>query len=394
MNKPYAFYINDNEVELKQYLNLSEAAWLVIEDDIKNFFNAGEKESFSGFLNRVFRNFYQSADASINLRAMAKREQLQRLYDSAEFAAFDKDTIDLFIDKYTNLYETELKQKAHSYPNGHGERFRINKENLVLLRELNEAHNYDNLIGAYLKAIFEEYVTKPNYVREQIFFGDTLNKINAAIARQVKLKIELTEKVNMMGNKKYTRKYYFSPYRVVQDKTNTFNYVIGYSEKIVDKVETDESGITRKTSYSLEKTPACLRLSRIAKCDLQVSMGAKISKEHANELDKMLIERDAMFMSSEPIEIKIRFTEKGLESFKSMRYMRPQFYTVDTAEKLLYTFRCTEMQAINYFFKFGWDAFIVEPDYLSAKFKSRYERALKSYQGMSKEEILLSEKKE
>ena len=120
-------------------------------------------------------------------------------------------------------------------------------------------------------------------------------------------------------------------------------------------------------------------------------MGAKISDKHAAELEKMLIDRGVMYMSSEPIDIKIKFTKKGLEAFKRQLYMRPQFYTVDPKDKCLYTFRCTELQAINYFFKFGWDAYITEPATLTEKFRIRYERALKSYNGMTKEEIFASE---
>ncbi len=72
--------------------------------------------------------------------------------------------------------------------------------------------------------------------------------------------------------------------------------------------------------------------------------------------------------------------------------MRPRIYTIDKDDKHLYTFRCTEIQAINYFFKFGWDANIISPVELHEKMKLRYSRSLKTYEGMSKEEIIKSEK--
>ena len=394
MSGDYAFYIEDYSTELKQHINLSENAWLVIDEDIKNFYENKEKESKSGFLNRIFRNFYQRAEASIPLRRIEKKEELAKLYASEEFSSLSKETIALFIDKYVQVYEAELREKVNSYPNGRGEKFRVNKENLDILRDVlrdMEADTYQGSIGKYLKPIYEEYVTKPAYLREQIFFNDVIDKIHSAISRQMKLKIALNEQISAIGDKKYTGKYYLSPYRIVTDKTNTFNYVIGYSEKIIEKIQTDEHGNTRRTSYALEKQPACFRISRIAKIDIQVSMGAKISQEHAAELEKMLVKRGVMFMTSAPSNIKIKFTPKGLESFKRQLYMRPQFYTVDPRDKYLYTFQCTELQAINYFFKFGWDAFIVEPKSLSEQFRLRYERALKTYQGMDKGEILSSE---
>lgn len=384
----YQFVVDEFANELKQHLNLSEPAWLVVSEDIKNFYPTEQEESFSGFLNRVFKNFYQFADATINLRFIEKTEELEKLYSSDEFKSFDKKTIALFIDKYTHVYEEELIEKAHSYPSGHGEKFRINKENLNILRDSLEGQNYEGSIGTYLKAIFEEYATKPVYQREQIFFGDIVNAISFAIAKQKKLKITLNERVSVAGDKKYIQRYYVSPYKIVQDKANLYNYLVGYSEKINDIQVADENGKVRKTSSIGEKKICCLRLSRINQVSMMTSMGAHLSADQKKELEDELVKRTPMFMLSSPISVKVKFTNKGLESFKRQGYMRPQFYEIDPKDKHIYTFQCTEIQAINYFFKFGWDAYIMEPDYLSLKFKERYENALKTYSGISKEEIL------
>ena len=108
----YSFGIDDFATELKQHLNLSESAWQVVYDDIHNFYPTEEQESFSGFLNRVFKNFYQTAEATISLRFLEKVEELEKLYSSNEFKSLDKKTIAMFIDKYTHVYESELKEKA------------------------------------------------------------------------------------------------------------------------------------------------------------------------------------------------------------------------------------------------------------------------------------------
>ncbi len=390
----YKFYVDEYASELKQHLNLSEETWLTIEEDIKNFYDSDEKETFSGFLNRVFRNFYQQADASISLRYMEKADELEKLYSSPEFSSFDKKTIKMFIDKYAHVYESELKAKALSYPSGHGKKFRIDKDSLAILKESLEADYYDNTIGLYLKAIFEEYASKPRYIREQIFFGDTLAEINEAIEKQKKLKISLLQKVSVDGKIHYVRKFYALPYKIVQDKTDSYNYLIGYSEQISEVETEDETGKKIKTSTVSEKTPCCFRLSRIEKISLMSSMGAHISKESSSQLDKMLIERTAMFMSSEVIDIKVRFTEKGLESFRRQIYLRPQLYEIDKEDKHIYIFHCTDVQALNYFFKFGWDTEILEPFYLREKFIKRYYSALKTYQGATKGELIEERKKQ
>ena len=390
----YSFGIDDFATELKQHLNLSESAWQVVYDDIHNFYPNEEQESFSGFLNRVFKNFYQAAEATISLRFLEKVEELEKLYSSNEFKSLDKKTIAMFIDKYTHVYESELKEKALSYENGHGEKFRINKDNLDILRESLEGNYYEGTIGLYLKAIFEEYAQKPAYIREQIFFLDTVNQINLAISKQRKLKLILNQKVSVKGDIKYTQRYYVSPYKIVQDKTSQFNYLVGYSEKINDIEVTDANGKIKKSSEVGEKTVCCFRISRINQIGLMSSMGAKISEEHKKELNEELVKRTPMYMSSNPIDIKVRFTDKGLELLKRQIYMRPQFYDVDKTDKHIYIFHCTEIQLTNYLWKFGWDAYVMEPNNLSMKFKIRYERALKSYNGMTKEEIFESEASE
>ncbi len=378
----YTFYVDDNANELKQHVNLSENAWLVIREDIKTFYDSESKESFSGFLNRVFKNFYQRADASIYLRYMEKADELEKLYSSKEFATFDKGTIKKFIDKYAEVYENELIAKSRSYPSGHGEKFRINKENIAILRNVEEANYYENSIGLYLKAIFEEYVTKPQYIREQIFFADTLSEINKAIKDERKLKIALVQKITQSGEKRPRKKYYVSCYKIVQDKTNSFNYLIGFAEEIKEMDDPEHEGV--RTISIGEKSAVGFRISRIEKANVMSSMGAHISKERANELEKDLVERTAMYMPGNPIDIKVVFTDKGLEDFRTQLLMRPQFYKIDKEDKHVYLFRCTEVQAINYFFKMGSHATIVEPASLYEKFMKRYESGFKSYQEKKK----------
>lgn len=46
----------------KQHINLSDAAWLIIEDDIRSFYTYEDKETFSGFMNTIFINYNEDAD--------------------------------------------------------------------------------------------------------------------------------------------------------------------------------------------------------------------------------------------------------------------------------------------------------------------------------------------
>ena len=395
MNEEYLFEKVDDEFcrEIKQHLNLSESAWITIEEDMKNFYNSEEKQTFSGFLNEVFRNFYSVADASINNRLIEKGNELEALYTSDEFKDLDKKSIKTFIDKYLNVYEEQLKIKAHSYQKGEGRKFRINKDTIEILKESLDATYYEGLIGEYMKAIFEEYCLKPAYIREQIFFKETYDEVEKAIYKEKKLKITQIERTTVKGDKKYNQKFYFTPYKIVQNKVNTYNYVVGYSEPIHEEIKPDENGKTTRTSTVGDKRIACIRLSRIDKVDIMVSMGAHISKKKKKELDKALITKGADFMTGELQKIVIKFTEKGLESFRRQIYMRPQTYTVSEEDNHIYEFTCTDRQAYNYFWKFGWDAMVLEPEYLADRFRKHYENAYKSYSGISKAEQIAAKEK-
>ena len=352
----------------KQHLNLSEPAWLIVDQDIKNFYLNEKEETKSGFFNRILKNFYETSKASINIRCENKREELKKVFNAKTFASFDGEMKETFIEKYLEVYKKELKDKALSYPKGHGEKFRINVENVQLLKdEINEEEYYDDTIGLYLKALYEEYCEKQNFEREQIFFKDIMDEISMAINESKKLKLAIKEKYNPKTKSFYTRRYLVSPYKIVQDDTKSYNYLIGLAEEI------KEDGTTK------EKKVSSFRISRIDKIKKMSSMGGFISKENKDKIEDELIHKKAQFMVGDIIDVKVRFTRKGIESFKRQLYLRPQFYEKSKTEDCVYTFKCTEVQAINYFFKFARDVEVLEPQVLREKFIKRYSEALDNY---------------
>jgi hypothetical protein len=355
------FNINDP----KQHLNLSDSARLVIDEDIRNFGN-GAKYNYSGFLNRVFLNFYQDAEATISQRFLNKNEELVHLFSSKEFKTMDKATTELYITKILDVYENELIEKSHRYEKGKGGKFQLNKESIEILNESAESIYYNSL-GAYLKAVFEEYAMRSMCEREQIYFKNVVDVVENAILQKKKLKMSILKKINPKSREVYTRRFYLSPYKIIQDKTRTFNYVIGYSEEV------------KEDGTLWPKRVVCYRISRISHLLIMSSMSGFISKEEKRQIDDMLIEKEPQFLAGDVIDLKVRFTEKGLESFNRQIYMRPQKYVKDETEENVYTFRCTEVQAVNYFFKLARDVEILEPERTREKFIARYRDAYNQY---------------
>ena len=359
------FYIPENE--WKQHLNLSDSAWLVIEEDVRNFSN-GVKYNLSGFLNRVFVNFYQEAEATVSQRFLNKNEELVAMFSSPEFKSMDKKITDVYITKILDIYEKSLIAKATGYEKGEGRKFRINKENVEILRESSENLYYSNSIGAYLKAIFEEYARKTMFEREQIYFKDVMDVLQSAISQKKSVKMSILKKIDPNSHELYTRKFYFSPYKIIQDKPRMFNYVIGYSEEIKDE-----------GNETWPKRAVCYRISRIDHLLIMSSRSGFISKADRDAIDKMIAEKEPQFLVGSIIELKAKFTDKGLEIFNRQLYMRPTDFEKVEGEENTYIFRCTELQAINYFFKIGRDVEILSPKKTRKKFINRYRDAYMQY---------------
>lgn len=353
------FYINEFE---KQHLNLSEQAWIIVNEDIRNFYNDKSKSSLSGFLNQVFYNFYQFSDATISLRCIEQKAKLEELFatttDGDEI--IKKKHVELLLDQYKQT----LIHKFNSYPKGVGRKFRINKKNLEILNNSADSQYYHS-IGQYFKAVIEEYTNLKMCEREAIFFNETIEIITYAMQNKRKIKIAQYPTVTSSAKGIFGRRYYVSPYKILTDKVSMFNYLICYAEEIDSEGEI------------FETIPASFRISRIDKIDVMKSMSGFLSIAEKAKLEEEIHRKTPQFMAGEVVDIKVAFTSKGLEDFERVVYLRPAKY--EKIDEKTYVFHCTELQARNYFFKFGMDAVILEPISLREKFKLKYQSAFDAY---------------
>ena len=316
----------------KQHLNLSKEAWLCIDDDINNFTNPRNKKNLSGFLNTVFNNFYREANASISIRITNYQDELNNILKQFEIG-IESNILFTLKEKLIENETFKLKQNI-SQIKGEGRKFRINNDNLKILEDSHENLFYDNSLGLYLKAIFEEYTKKPYYLREQIYFKEHIDKINYSLKNNQMIKITLINNV----------KFWVSPFSLETEKTQTFNYLIGVAREF-------------NKNQTPPKTISSFRLSKIK--DIYISeRKSNISNQLKNSISKQLNNSGPQFMSSTECLIKVKLTEKGKKKYSSQIYMRPTYTKI---EDDIYYFYATETQIIYYFFKFGNDALIIEP---------------------------------
>ena len=352
------FQINEFE---KQHLNLSEQAWGVVYEDIQNFYYDKSKSSLSGFLNRIFYNFYQFADATISLRRIEQKNRLEELFATIGDEETTKKHIELLLDQYTQA----LIAKAHAHAKDEGKKFRINKKNLEIIENSEDWRYYNDSIGQYFKAVIEEFATKKMAEREAIFFSETIETINYAIQAQKKLKISQFPTVTSSLQGIHGRKYLVSPYKILTDKVSMYNYLICYAEEI------DADGNIS------EKLPVSFRISKISKIDIMKSISGFISTTEKSKFDEEIHKRTPQFMAGEVVDVKVAFTPNGLEDLKRVVHLRPTKY--EKINETTYVFHCTELQASVYFFKFGENAMILEPIALRKKFLKKYQAAFESY---------------
>ena len=114
---------------------------------------------------------------------------------------------------------------------------------------------------------------------------------------------------------------------------------------------------------------------------IMASKSGFISKADRESIDRMMAEKEPQFILGETVELKVRFTPLGLESFNRRLHMRPSVYSKVEGEENTYMIRCTEMHAFNYFFVFGRDVEILAPETIRQKFIQSYRDAYMQYVG-------------
>ena len=64
----------------KQHINLSTAAWNTVEDDICSFYSPEDhSRNYSGFFNRIFRNWIGTSPANLSARLEDKKKEYRLL---------------------------------------------------------------------------------------------------------------------------------------------------------------------------------------------------------------------------------------------------------------------------------------------------------------------------
>lgn len=365
----------------KQHLNLSTHAWTILTYDSFCFSSKEQALPLSTLLNRIFENFYETANASLSIyHAQLLHDNRQMLevflHSSSSSPAVSADvsedeTKELFdrlaeyiasqqIQEISERRSRSLKQK------GTGKKFRINNKNFDYLtnsRKTCHEELYYSSIGQYLKAVFEEYAELPQLERERVYYRDTVSAIEDGI--QSARIIRITHRNSAC--------YDFKPYQIMSDPASAHLYLVGFSTPVNHSLNYD---VTRQLVPATAR-PASIRISNISEVKILSSKSGKLTQSQKEKVIHTLQENGVQFMSDDPMEIRIRLTPKGIQSYNFQIQMRPPYVRIE--EDNVYVFYCTTRQAAYYFLTYGQNAEVLEPLSLREHFKKWFSSAADCY---------------
>lgn len=342
------FEIND---ESKLRISLSDKAWITLTDDMDIF----SESSFSGFINTIFKNFYQEAKSSVSIYREQRKLELDNLFASLKLDNDSKKIItDYLLKKELDEFSTTLDKYKKRTPNGR--LYHINKNNKEILTEdCNEKGNFTSP-GSYIKCVIEEYCSLPFIKRERIYRKEIYEKIEFACKERRILKI-----VAPLKGKDQTFIVY--PYKILADIHDTQEYLTCYSRKIEDA--------------EADKIPASFSMARLNKLSVLKKKFFLNAKE-ISDLDKKIANYSVAYLLGDIKEIHVRLTKKGKDSYQKRFYSRPPKDNKLSHDDV-YVFFCSEHQIFNYFLPFGADAEIIKPLELRENFLKIHEKALNVY---------------
>ena len=222
-----------------------------------------------------------------------------------------------------------------------------------------------------LSYLLERYSHHTLAEREQIYFYGEYNTIISNLYDKEDPKILAVEHSN-------GKKYEVKPYKCEIDDNSFSYYLLGYSRELGSDAE------FKHTTFSL---------SRIVSCR-DTGKKFSLSQKETAEIEELYTSFGAAYImpgfNKEEHKIEksvVMLTKKGYEELflDKISYQRPlpccEPEIIEKNEKEIYyklTFECSYFQINNYFFTFGDDALIIEPECINKKFSERFEKALEN----------------
>ena len=199
-------------------------------------------------------------------------------------------------------------------------------------------------VPKYVRCLLESFARLPFIEREKLLLKSIIDQIEKSLQSKKNLRIKYRGESLVV-----------TPISIAPAKEGAFQYLIGSddSAKILS-----------------------IRLSRIESIK-SVGKSNFIPSTIKKQIEADLAEFGPTFITEPKVEIKVRFTLKGLNSYKYSVIHRPVHTSTQGDD--IYIFNCSEKQAMYFFFRFAGDIEILEPLSLRNKIRDLYQAGLNKY---------------
>ena len=199
-------------------------------------------------------------------------------------------------------------------------------------------------LSNYFRNMFASYTMLPQDKRERIIFKNSFELIEKAIENNRKIYFETAGK---------DAAHIASPYAICNSKEELFNYLLA----------------------DYNDYPFSFRISRLEK--IAVLNEPRQFKENNISIFEKMIKNGPQFaykINKEAEEIEVELSDKGKQMYKAIYLHRPQYTRIEGNR---YYFECSLQQAYQYFARFGSNAIVTSPSYLTEDLHRLYALANK-----------------
>lgn len=351
------FYIPEGNNQMR--LRISYQAYEIILQDIAEFQNMTEKEDIkiSSFLNKIINNFCNEAESNVYIKQQKIYNKYLEWLKGLENA--EKAALQLTKKEIRDRFE-KVKEKYSQPQRAKGQNLKLimTKPTIEMLENSQEKDLYNDKVSDYLSALIQEYTALSREERERIFFKDLFKTINLCIKHG--------HQVEINGS------YLLKPYKITTNGFLPYYYVVGYAR--------------RKNKITAPWKLMSFRLQRIRSATEKEDDEYKFTKEQETELKELFkTPAEIAYLSEKKEEVVVRLTKNGYKNYQKILSGRPvctgKKKLSDSEKPFMYelAFNCPDMQAYQYFIRFGMEVEVISPEHLRNGFKNLHENAVKYY---------------
>ena len=327
----------------KLVLRLNRTVWHKIDQDRQHFSrDVRTPLPLSGFVSRLIQNDWQATQDGDTIRCPhllptrpAGETEIRRLNISAELVRF--------INAHPELQAEILKPRPSD-----GQAF------FTLHR--------------WTAAILENYASRPDTERELLYLYPLYRTCNIAISGQANSGATCFGQLRVTFSENRTVKKLLSkPYSLFGGHNLPYNYLTGLYK------DPNEA-----SADAPRWQPFAVRLDRIS--DLSLAPGRGLTAAQRQTMQSVLSTTNIAYLREENVEVRVRFTDTGLDMLQWIVSNRPDF-SFDRSQGsntvILYT---SEKQAYIYLNRFGAEAEVLHPVSLRHRLQEFYRQAAQVYE--------------